>query len=296
MVLRTRTDHVPSVVAYAIFYLWFEAFPLVFIDIYHFNLGVSGLPFLGLMVGTVIAYIFYAGVFYFILEPKMMRSGPPAPEAFLHLALATSIFIPTSLFIFGMSFRFLPFHAIYLPSALITGWTSRDSVHWIVPIIGAAIYMPGIYILFQCALVYLPVSYPKYQASILAGNDFFPLDVCISIPSVRSTVLPSVGIGRRVVFPCWACDLDDSSPLRAHQKWRKTPGPLAVCLCLDAVHGLHLLDPSRSDTQSNYNLYFHVLFDILPENKCILIHCIKQMFIFLFQFNTTPVPRNHILL
>lgn len=33
-----------------IFYLWFESFPLVFRDIYHFNLGVSGLPYLSFVV------------------------------------------------------------------------------------------------------------------------------------------------------------------------------------------------------------------------------------------------------
>ena len=31
-------------------YLWFEVFPLVFGDIYHFNLGVSGLPFTAFVV------------------------------------------------------------------------------------------------------------------------------------------------------------------------------------------------------------------------------------------------------
>jgi DHA1 family multidrug resistance protein-like MFS transporter len=34
----------------AVFYLWFEAFPLVFGEIYHFNEGLSGLPFLGFLV------------------------------------------------------------------------------------------------------------------------------------------------------------------------------------------------------------------------------------------------------
>jgi hypothetical protein len=38
----------------AVFYLWFEAFPLVFIDIYHFNLSLSGLPFLAFIVTGVI--------------------------------------------------------------------------------------------------------------------------------------------------------------------------------------------------------------------------------------------------
>lgn len=127
------------------------------------------------MVGAVIAYLGYAAIFYFVLEPKMMREGPPAPEAYLHLALATSLFIPTSLFIFG--------------------WTSRESVHWIVPIIGAATYMPGIYILFQCALVYLPVSYPKYAASILAGNDFFRSTFASAFPLFGRPFFRRLGLG-----------------------------------------------------------------------------------------------------
>ena len=39
---------------YAILYTWFEAFPLVFNNLYHFDLGSSGLTFLGLLVGAVI--------------------------------------------------------------------------------------------------------------------------------------------------------------------------------------------------------------------------------------------------
>jgi DHA1 family multidrug resistance protein-like MFS transporter len=49
--LRIATqDVLLTSLADAIFYLWFEAFPLVFTDIYHFNEGLSGLPFLGFLV------------------------------------------------------------------------------------------------------------------------------------------------------------------------------------------------------------------------------------------------------
>lgn len=44
---------------YAILYCWFEAFPLVFADIYDFDLGQSGLAFLGLLVGAVVAMVPY---------------------------------------------------------------------------------------------------------------------------------------------------------------------------------------------------------------------------------------------
>ena len=47
-------------VAYSIFYLFFEAFPLVFVEIYNFREGVSGLPFIGIIIGSCSAYTIYA--------------------------------------------------------------------------------------------------------------------------------------------------------------------------------------------------------------------------------------------
>ena len=42
---------------YGLLYIWFESFPIVFVEIYGFNLGQEGLAFLGLLVvGAVIGY------------------------------------------------------------------------------------------------------------------------------------------------------------------------------------------------------------------------------------------------
>lgn len=156
-----------STVGYAIFYLWFEAFPLVFGGIYHFTGGIAGLPFIGIVVGALFSYIFYVIYLLTYLYPKFDRLDWKAPpEEYLRLAVIAGIMIPVSLFIFG--------------------WTAREGVHWIWPIIGAGLYMPGIYLLFQSALVYLPVSYPHYVASILAGNDFFRSSVAAAFPYVLS--------------------------------------------------------------------------------------------------------------
>ncbi len=37
---------------YGLLYIWFESFPIVFIDIYGFNLGQEGLAFVGILVGS----------------------------------------------------------------------------------------------------------------------------------------------------------------------------------------------------------------------------------------------------
>jgi hypothetical protein len=81
--------------------VWFEAFPLVYIDIYHFTLGESGLPFLGLMVGCILASIGYIAWNYYYVEPKFKRTGKMVPEERIGVALVASGFIPASLFIFG---------------------------------------------------------------------------------------------------------------------------------------------------------------------------------------------------
>lgn len=51
------------------------------------------------------------------------------------------------------------------------GWTARHSVHWIASLIGVTILVTSNFIIFQSIFVYLPLSYPKYAASLFAAND-----------------------------------------------------------------------------------------------------------------------------
>jgi DHA1 family multidrug resistance protein-like MFS transporter len=55
---------------YGLLYIWFESFPIVFVEIYHFNLGEEGLAFLGLLVGTFIAMICLFSWLYFHQEKQ----------------------------------------------------------------------------------------------------------------------------------------------------------------------------------------------------------------------------------
>ncbi|PBK69021.1 MFS general substrate transporter [Armillaria solidipes] len=164
---------------YAIFYLWFEAFPLVFTDIYHFNLGVSGLPFLGFVVSGAITYTVYVFYLKYHIAPRFAKAAAAGvdigPEIRLEIGLMASIFIPTSVLIFG--------------------FTSKESVHWIVPIIGAALYLPGIYLTFQSILTYVTSAYPTYAASVLAGNDLFRSAIASVFPLFGRAFFVNLGLG-----------------------------------------------------------------------------------------------------
>ncbi|KAH8917019.1 MFS general substrate transporter, partial [Atractiella rhizophila] len=160
---------------YSIFYLWFEAFPIVFGEIYHFNLGEQGLPFVGFAITCMLSFAVYAAAQKYIYEPRFMRNGTIIPEERLEVGLVCCFFIPVSLFFYG--------------------WSSRESVHWIAPIIAAALYMPGIFLMFQVCLIYLPMSYPRYQASVLAGNDFFRSCMAGCFPLFGRALFKNLGVG-----------------------------------------------------------------------------------------------------
>ncbi|SCV06237.1 LANO_0H25114g1_1 [Lachancea nothofagi CBS 11611] len=136
-------------VCYGAFYLFFEAFPIVFIGIYNFTLVEMGLAYMGFCVGCVIAYIALLIYLATYIGPKF-KNGTFKPEDFLPLSMAVCWALPFSLFLFG--------------------WAAR--VHWIVPIIAEGFFVLNVFNLFQSAFAYLAISYPRYIASVFASNGF----------------------------------------------------------------------------------------------------------------------------
>ncbi|BGP46833.1 hypothetical protein JCM10450v2_002683 [Rhodotorula kratochvilovae] len=167
--------HAYIALVYAVFYLWFEAFPLTFNEIHHFNLGIGGLPYLTFVVSAAITFTFYVLYQKWHMAPRMARNPNLQPESRLELALFAAPFIPISLLVFG--------------------WTAREDVHWMAPVIGAGLYLPGIFLAFQGIMIYVSMSYPKYAASILAGNDLFRSTFASVFPLFGTKYFRALGIG-----------------------------------------------------------------------------------------------------
>ncbi|RMZ35758.1 hypothetical protein D0859_00023 [Hortaea werneckii] len=161
---------------YGIYYSFFEAFPLVYIDRYGFNLGQMGLTFLSIIVGVVISIAIYYAYLYKIVEPEIRKFGLGAPERRLVPAIPASLLMPVGLFIFG--------------------WTgSVGHVHWIVSVIGIVIFTMGVFVLMQCIFVYLPLVYPQYAASLFAGNDFARSTVAFAAVMFSRPMYIGMGVG-----------------------------------------------------------------------------------------------------
>lgn len=138
---------------YSILYLWFEAFPIVFLEIYKFDLIPMGITFISVIVGVLLGAVVYITQIYRLFTLPYLRNEEIFPEVFIPPMIVGAISMPIGIFIFG--------------------WTASSSLHWIGPLIGSAVYSVGAFIIFQTGFNYLGASFPNYLASVFAGNDLF---------------------------------------------------------------------------------------------------------------------------
>ncbi|KAL8840545.1 MAG: hypothetical protein Q9170_001298 [Blastenia crenularia] len=170
--------NVYSSIVYAIYYSFFEVFPLVYGPMYGFNIGETGLVFLCVAVACIIGIVAYAAYLHYYLIPDILTHGLRAQEHRLVPALACVFGPVIGLFLFA--------------------WTADPDIHWIASVIGITIYAATAFVTFQCIFVYVPLSYPQYAASLFASNDFFRSSLaCGSILFARPLFV-NLGVGKGV--------------------------------------------------------------------------------------------------
>ncbi|MCJ1310001.1 hypothetical protein MMC25_003662 [Agyrium rufum] len=153
-------------IVYAILYLCFVAYPIVFSQARGWSVGISGLAFLGIGIGTCSSLI---------AEPLIRRmvhahkpdpsTGRPPPEAQVAIICVASILIPIGQLWFS--------------------WTCIPPVHWVWPILAGIPFGAGNTIVFIYAINYMAGSYGIFAASALAGNAV--------VRSVLGGILPLAG-------------------------------------------------------------------------------------------------------
>ena len=109
-----------------VIYLFFGVIPLVFENNHGFNLWQVGFAFMGLFVGISLSASTFPLQHRFrmrLIRRREKATGEPdvsEPEYRLPSVMIGAVLIPIGLFWFG--------------------WTSFSSVHWIVPIMGSAVF------------------------------------------------------------------------------------------------------------------------------------------------------------
>lgn len=165
-------------VMYGIYYSFFEAFPIVYVGIYGFNLGELGIVFTCIVAACIVGVIVYCSYVYFYLEPDILKHGLRAQEHRLVPALGAVFLLPAALFWFG--------------------WTAEPSIHWMVSIVGIAFFALGAFIVLQCIFMYLPLTYPPYAASLFAANDLCRSAMAAGCIIWAHPLYVNLGIGRGI--------------------------------------------------------------------------------------------------
>uniref|UniRef100_A0A8H7NBC3 Major facilitator superfamily (MFS) profile domain-containing protein n=1 Tax=Bionectria ochroleuca TaxID=29856 RepID=A0A8H7NBC3_BIOOC len=165
---------------YGVFYTFFEVFPLVFPVFYGFSLGQTGLTFLSCFIGVIIGITAYFAYLNYYMVPDNIKNGFREQEHRLVPAIVGSILLPIGLFIFA--------------------WTSRSSIHWAVPLVGVVIFVIGHFWVMQSLFIYIPFSYPKYTASLFAGNSIWRSGVAGGAVVFARPLFINLGVDRGVTL------------------------------------------------------------------------------------------------
>ncbi|CCH42553.1 putative MFS-type transporter [Wickerhamomyces ciferrii] len=159
---------------YAILYLFITTIA----DAFNISRGwtgtISTLPnfalFLGICLGCLLQIIGtndYA-------KKVAKNDGKAIPEERFSVMIYTAWLIPVGLFMFG--------------------WTSDNSIHWIVPCLGIFLFGVGFLTVFQGNLNYLVDVYTKYSASAIAANTFARSVAAASFPLFSKQLFENLGI------------------------------------------------------------------------------------------------------
>ncbi|KAF7545980.1 hypothetical protein G7Z17_g8759 [Cylindrodendrum hubeiense] len=168
-----------SAILLGILYLFFGAFPLVFRQVYGFNLWQTGLTFLGILIGILLAACLDP-IWHRIRARLVMKlsaetgiEGSSEPEFRLPPAILGAVLVPVGIFMFG--------------------WSSYPWVHWIVPIIGSSIFGLGTLLVFSGIFTFLVDAYPQYAASALAANAFVRCSFAAAFPLFGTQMYGALG-------------------------------------------------------------------------------------------------------
>lgn len=171
-------------VVYGIFYIYFQAYPIVFEGLYGFSAGEEGLTFLPIGVGAMFAGAIYLSWNGYLEKAKAQT--PPAPwtmqEEYRRLPLAC---LGGPLFVVALFWL---------------GWTARASIHWIVPTLSALPFGLGFLLIFMGELNYLVDAYDEFAASAMGAASCSRSLFGVVLPFAAKPMYRNLGVG-------WACSL-----------------------------------------------------------------------------------------
>lgn len=163
-------------IIYGILYMLFGAFPIVYRQGRGWNEGVSGLPFIAVAIGVVLAIVYVIVYDNKQYMKKVVASGVgyTTPEARLPMCIVGGIALPIGLFWFA--------------------WTNSPSIPWAASVVAAIPFGFGMVLIFLSIMNYLIDSYTIFAASVLAGNGIIRSVFGAAFPLFTKQMYDGIGI------------------------------------------------------------------------------------------------------
>ncbi|KAI8946805.1 MFS general substrate transporter [Xylaria longipes] len=160
---------------YGILYLVFVSYPIEYVEIRHWQEGLSALPFLGLSVGVLLGA---AGVIWHtktkFAATIRANGGKVIPEQRLPTMIVGGCIVPAGLFIYA--------------------WTAAPSIPWPGQVIGSIPTGAGMYMIFVQCFNYIIDVYAPIANSALGGNMFIRSSFAAAFPLFGPYLYHNLGV------------------------------------------------------------------------------------------------------
>ncbi|KUL81614.1 hypothetical protein ZTR_11405 [Talaromyces verruculosus] len=170
-------------IIYGTLYMSFSAFPIVYKGTRGWSQGISGLAFLGVMVGMLVAIAYSIWDNKRYLKEAGRQGGFAVPEARLPSCLVGSVALPIGLFWFA--------------------WANYPSIHWMVSIAAGVPFGFGMVLVFLSVMNYLIDSYTIFAASVLAATSVLRSLCGAAFPLFTTYMYNNLGIHWASTIPAF---------------------------------------------------------------------------------------------
>ncbi|KAF2716994.1 MFS general substrate transporter [Polychaeton citri CBS 116435] len=161
---------------YAILYLFFQAYPIVFQGLYGMSSSLGSLAFVPMIIGDFLAFLIF--MWYSIFHRK---------ASYASRQWATE-----------EEYRRLPLACIGAPAIVVAlfwlSWTSYESIHPIIPMIAGIWFGLGYLLIFMAMLNYLTDAYRQNSASALAAASTIRSITAVCLPLATDPMHNRLGI------------------------------------------------------------------------------------------------------
>ncbi|KLP08485.1 related to multidrug resistant protein [Fusarium fujikuroi] len=164
-------------IVYGVLYLMFSTFTFVFAQQYGFGTGTIGLAYLPTGIGMLLGTMTFGVLTDVVIKKKIEQNGKTVPEDRLPIWMT----LPSGLLIVGSLFWY--------------GWAADQNTHWIVPMIGVALFCFGLMGIMMCLQTYLVDAYITYAASAVAAMTVLRSLAGAMLPLAGLSMYDDLGLG-----------------------------------------------------------------------------------------------------